>query len=282
VQYHDIGQLFIPETRSVISRLDIASEFTHWATSEFSEGAFISSTMDIRVELPGDTFLLLTVSKDATIADVCTEVAPCIDSEVCDLVCMSGTQLLLPIAVVGLLADREIYISRISDPPRHPRRPSQVDVEQQEAILERIRQKRIADNQEAARRFNVTSRSPGVRRLTCHINGMSQQMIVDTGSSASFIYANQVTALGLTDLVDSAPRYRQTFSTVTGGTKTIGIIHHIQLAVGDVVTIVSLAVLPGEMTNGLLGIDWLTQNQAIINTAKDCIIIRGKSINFAN
>jgi hypothetical protein len=250
--------------------------------AELPEVGGIELAMDIRVDLPGGNFVLLTVSNDATIADVCAEVAVIIDSEHCDLVCTSGSQLLLPVAVVGLLVDRQLHISRISDPPREDWRLESVDVKQQQAILERIRQKRIAENQEAARRLNLAAHSPGIRMLICRISGISIRMIVDTGSSASILYANHVTTLGLNRLVDVAPECRLMFATVAADATSIGMIHNTELVVGDVVTRVSLAILPGEGAHGLLGIDWLAHNHAIINTAKSCITIQGKSIQFAD
>jgi hypothetical protein len=107
-------------------------------------------------------------------------------------------------------------------------------------------------------------------------------MVVDTGSSASLLYANHVTALGLDPLVDVAPECRLVFATVAGDATSIGMIHDTELVIGDVVTRVSLAILSVEGAHGLLGIDWLAHNHAIIDTAKDCITIQGKSIEFAD
>jgi hypothetical protein len=108
-------------------------------------------------------------------------------------------------------------------------------------------------------------------------------MIVDTGASLSLLYSNQVEVCSVGYLIDRREPFRVTLTGIADvASQAVGVIHSLEIDVGGVKTHGSFAVLEGAQVNGILGIDWLTLNHAMIDVADDSMVIQGKRIGFVD
>jgi hypothetical protein len=171
--------------------------------------------------------------------------------------------------------------------PAQPATPEPVDIStidsgEQERILHRIRQAQIDENLRQAQQMNREHRiGQRTRTILCKIHGKTLRMLVDTGASVSILYMNQVELCSVRYLVDEREPCKIHLVGV-GGTKhqAIGVIHSLEIMVGDVKTFGTVAVLDQSEVAGLLGIDWLRQNNAIIRVTDDTMEIDGKVVQF--
>jgi hypothetical protein len=108
-------------------------------------------------------------------------------------------------------------------------------------------------------------------------------MIVDTGASLSLLYMNQVELCSVAYLIDRRRECRVVLTGIAEAAhQAVGIIHSLEIIIGGVTTRGSFAVLDGANVTGILGIDWLTQNRAMIDVADDSMLIQGRRIKLVD
>jgi predicted aspartyl protease len=118
-----------------------------------------------------------------------------------------------------------------------------------------------------------------VQSLMCKIGKAVIRMIIDTGASSCVLYANHIREAELEDFVDRNPSCHFVFDMANGTTMTsMGIIHSTDVRIGRIQTISRFVILPNTKTSGLLGIDWLKQNNALIDPANHRIRLQGQAI----
>jgi hypothetical protein len=151
-----------------------------------------------------------------------------------------------------------------------------IDPRDQERILQRILQAQVKQNLRQARAANPEHCiGRNVRCLICQVHGKTLRMIVDTGASLSVLYMNQVEAVSAAYLIDRREELCVTLEGVGASVKAAGVIHSLQVRIGEVSTFIPFAVLDQPGIHGLLGIDWLRQAKATIRVESDTIEIGG-------
>jgi hypothetical protein len=113
------------------------------------------------------------------------------------------------------------------------------------------------------------------------VHGKTLRMIVDTGASVSLLYMNQVQLCSVSYLINEHERIVLSGIADTAS-PSLGVIHALEVDVGGVSTRGTFVVLAGAQVNGILGIDWLTQNRAMIDVAGDAMQIGGKRVPFVD
>ena len=123
------------------------------------------------------------------------------------------------------------------------------------------------------------ARQSRLKHILCRINGTSMRMLIDTGAEISVLYENLLT-----------PEMRQAIckekaSRVVGvdgiPMQSLGTIDDIVVEVDDKVTMATFSVLPGSRLTGILGIQWLEENNFMINPAGNYMVgSDGKCIYF--
>jgi hypothetical protein len=94
---------------------------------------------------------------------------------------------------------------------------------------------------------------------------------------------NQVELCSVTYLIDRRDQCRILLTGIANATnRAVGIIHSLEIDVGGVSTRGSFAVLEGASVTGILGIDWLTHNHAMIDVADDSMLIQGRRIKLVD
>jgi hypothetical protein len=122
---------------------------------------------------------------------------------------------------------------------------------------------------------------PRVRGIVAKVNGAQLSMIVDTGATTSIIYSAQALACGIEWMIDTRRCVRYDFTGADGVLfKTIGVIHALEISFGGLTTHLRVAVVDGDITAGLLGMDWLRANEAIIDVVNDCMYVGTLCISF--
>jgi hypothetical protein len=131
-------------------------------------------------------------------------------------------------------------------------------------------------------KISPTPRNPGrVRGVVANVMGAALPMIIDTGAVMSAIYSAQALACGIEWMIDTRPCHRSRFVGVEGvPCRRVGIIHALQITFGGLTTHLKVAVIDGDALAGLLGIDWLHANEAIIDLVNDCMYVGSLRIPF--
>jgi predicted aspartyl protease len=113
------------------------------------------------------------------------------------------------------------------------------------------------------------------------VNGRPLRLILDTGASMSLIYTSQALACGIEGMIDRRPVCRIVFSAVDAQTRpSVGIIHAVPMSIGAWTSTAKFAVMDGDEQRGLLGIDWLLENAAVIDVVNDCMRVGDKIVYF--
>jgi hypothetical protein len=203
-----------------------------------------------------------------------------------DLLLGPEAKLILRADARGL--DTVILTVRRAAPPRTLPIDSQsvdlqeVDQTDQERILDRIIQTHVTANLQQAAAFaqhHHVGRT--VRCLVVKIRGKHLRMIVDTGASVSLLYTHHTDLCCVNYLIDRREECQILLSGVGDSlNQTIGMIHFVEIFIGDVKTTGSFAVVDKPDTMGLLGIDWLTRNKATIRIVEDEIEVGGTTFKF--
>jgi hypothetical protein len=122
-----------------------------------------------------------------------------------------------------------------------------------------------------------------IRAIECHVNGTLLQMVVDTGASHTILYRNQVNGCGLSRRIDTNPAYSVSFTTVQGRKiSSLGVIHNVEMIMGTARSSHQCVILDGAGSHGLLGMDWLNANCALIDVGHDCLRIGLSVIPFVD
>jgi hypothetical protein len=169
-------------------------------------------------------------------------------------------------------------------PPRAPASPrldlSGIDPREQEAIYRQIRADRVRENFSQAPARTLGAR---IRAVICKVHGKTLRMIVDTGASVSVLYRNHVELCSVSYLINEHELCRIELTGISDTrSRAVGVIHALEVQVGGVSTRGSFVVLAGAQVNGILGIDWLTQNRAMIDVAGDAMQLPGRRVPFVD
>jgi hypothetical protein len=121
----------------------------------------------------------------------------------------------------------------------------------------------------------------GCPSLFCVIGNAVIPMIIDTGSSVSFLYSNHVNQGELERHIDGRSGCHPIFHTVTHPTlPALGVIHSIDVLVHGIQTTAQFIVLSSMAVSGILGIDWLKRYHARIDPRKGLITISGETFQL--
>jgi hypothetical protein len=155
---------------------------------------------------------------------------------------------------------------------------TRIDPRQQAAIYAQIRRDRVQENLRQAPSIRL---GRNIRCVVCKVQGKTLRMIVDTGASLSVLYMNQVELCSVAYLIDRRCQV-VLMGIADAQSRAVGVIHALEIDVGGAKTRGSFAVLEGSNVNGILGIDWLSQNGAMIDTAGDSMVLKGKKVKFVD
>jgi hypothetical protein len=213
-----------------------------------------------RVNLPGNEFYSLNNGQNMTINDVIKRIST--EKKIAKefIACYHNNQLLLPFVKVGDFNAIDVQYSPGVRPSEKRSGPAvQLQLQPQPQPQARI------------------------RAIECCVNGTMIQMVVDTGASHSIMYANQVNACGLYGRIDTNRAARVNFTTVQGRQITsLGTIHNVAMNMSGVHSTHHFVVLDGCFSHGLLGMDWLNSNRALIDVGNDCLRIGTGVIPFVD
>ena len=117
-----------------------------------------------------------------------------------------------------------------------------------------------------AAQINPMTKAPiSIARTTALINGVPQTAIVDTGCTSFLMGLGAVRQCGMLSLIDQSAGKDRTFKVANGEIDTpLGIIHGVQVKVGDVTVHLDAAVCRAETTDILLGAAFLFQVDGVI------------------
>jgi hypothetical protein len=157
---------------------------------------------------------------------------------------------------------------------------SSIDPREQEAIYRQIREDRIRENLSQAPSPSIGVK---IRAIICKVHGKTLRMIVDTGASISVLYMNHVELCSVGYLINDHELCRPVLTGIADATsRAVGVIHALEVDVGGVSTRGTFVVLAGAQINGIIGIDWMTQNRAMIDVAGDAMQLPGLRVPFVD
>mmetsp|Transcript_35383 Transcript_35383/g.92040 ORF Transcript_35383/g.92040 Transcript_35383/m.92040 type:complete len:383 (-) Transcript_35383:1623-2771(-) len=152
------------------------------------------------------------------------------------------------------------------------------DVDAQIKIEERIRQKNVEENMEAAMEHMPESFGSVVMLyVDCVLNKVPLKAFVDSGAQRTFISFDCAKRCGLDRYID------RRFAGMARGVGTaaiLGRIHLANLQIGKAVIPVSLSVMEAQPMDLLIGLDNLRRHQASIDLKDNCLHIGGESVPF--
>lgn len=150
------------------------------------------------------------------------------------------------------------------------------DAEEQKRIEAQIRQENIDHNLQYAYENNpenfIVYSSPFIK---CSINGVEVVALIDTGAQSSIIPHALTKKCNVKYLIDA--RYR-TLTKGVGMQTSKGVIHGLNVKVGNEVWTNRFVVLDDTLDHAILGIDWLKKNRALIDLAQNCLILHGQKV----
>jgi len=124
-------------------------------------------------------------------------------------------------------------------------------------------------------------RSPRVRAVVARVNGEPLRFVVDTGAAVTLIYASQALKCGVADMIDRRRCCCPLIVGAGGDARTaVGTIRALELDIGGVKTRANAVVMDEDFDTGLIGIDWLDANRAVLDIAGDCMHVAGGTIHF--
>ena len=140
------------------------------------------------------------------------------------------------------------------------------DAGEQQRILEQIRQQRIEENLQYAYQNNPEGFVPySLLFIECKINNKPVKAMIDTGAQVSILPFSIAKDCEVDYLID---RRWQTVTVGVGVQRSVGRIHALQVQVQNRVWANPFVVLDkGPLDHCILGVDWLTKNQAVIRLA---------------
>jgi hypothetical protein len=108
-------------------------------------------------------------------------------------------------------------------------------------------------------------------------------MCILNGRSVCLLYGGQVRACGVEGLIDNRPEWSIVFSTTEAETEpTVGMTQNVEMTTWGTCMKQRLVVLEGENCTGLQGLDWMHENDVIIDVAADCIHIGNDMLPFVD
>jgi hypothetical protein len=221
-----------------------------------------------RIRLLGNDSFTISLHREMTIAGLIRDVAARKHVDGDSIACYQHGQLLLPFVKIQRLQeveicfDNELYsklrlnLAFKSDGDPSPSCPS-------------------------GRLFSIRMAGYNTCGITCTVNGAQTKMIVDTGASMSILSASFVLATDLYQRIDYGNKWQLPFATAGGAfTWSLGILHEVPIVVGTTETKQRFVILDSGCENGLLGIDWLLANSAVIDVLNDCMYVGNQKIEF--
>jgi hypothetical protein len=123
----------------------------------------------------------------------------------------------------------------------------------------------------------------GVKILHGRIMNCPIDLLIDSGAVTSILFINLVEPVpGLKAKIDSDPKYRVSYKAVEGVTSpALGCLCSIRLDLTHIVTYVNFTVLDERSEYGLLGLDWMKQNNVQFEALQDRIVINGRRLALA-
>ena len=146
------------------------------------------------------------------------------------------------------------------------------DAGEQQRILEQIRQQRIEENLQYAYQNNPEGFVPySLLFIECKINNKPVKAMIDTGAQVSILPFSIAKDCEVDYLID---RRWQTVTVGVGVQRSVGRIHALQVQVQGRVWANPFVVLDkGPLDHCILGVDWLTKNQAVIRLAERTLTV---------
>jgi hypothetical protein len=126
----------------------------------------------------------------------------------------------------------------------------------------------------------VTTEIPSLKFFLARIFDEPVHLLIDSGAATSILYMDDVLRIpGLKRHIRRYESDRTIFSSVQGKTNpAVGVIPCVRVDFGEVVTLVKFTVLPGRNAHGLLGMDWMKQNNVIFDALNDSVSLHGKEL----
>ena len=155
---------------------------------------------------------------------------------------------------------------------------SMFDVEEQKRIEAAIQRKNIDQNFTYAYNNNPETLVPySLLYIECEVNNVKLYAMIDTGAQMSILTSRAAEKCSVSYLIDSrcAAELRG-----VGSQRSLGRIHALWLNVGGAFVSNPFVVVKNFSCDCLIGIDWITRNQAIIDLKKKCLIVGGKEVPF--
>jgi hypothetical protein len=204
------------------------------------------------VRLPAHEVLHLPTDPQTTISDVIRSIARGQNVDENQIACYHHRELILPFVKLQALRAAKIEVAFLGDrlEPRQPVMKAE------------------------------TRRRPSPA-INCFINQRLVTFVIDTGASMSVLYTNQVSQCKVESRLDCSPTSQLCFAGADQGVlRTLGVVHDVELRIGSITTKQTFAIMPGVCQYGLLGMDWLCANNAVIDPVHNRMFIGTKVIQF--